>query len=115
MMHMAQRIPELEPVSETREAPVRPSEGSSDCSAVPPEQHEPSGFERLMCVPRAARALRVALVAASVLLRALSVEGMRDPHVVELRYRLKTEETVTFDNPPLLERDGGILCARCQR
>jgi hypothetical protein len=34
---------------------------------------------------------------------------MRDPHVVELRYRLKTEETVTFDNPPLLERDGGIL------
>jgi hypothetical protein len=29
---------------------------------------------------------------------------MRDPHVVELRYRLKTEETVTFDNPPPLER-----------
>ena len=80
---MAQRIPELEPASEAREAPVRPSEGSSD-----------------MCVPRAARALTVALVAASVLLRTLSVEGMRDPHVVELRYRLKAEAMVTFDNLP---------------
>ena len=68
-----------------------------------------------MFVLRAARALRVALVLLSVLLRALSVEGMRDPHVVELRYRLKAEETVPFDNPPPLERDGDILCARCQR
>jgi len=46
----------------------------------------------------------VALVAALVLLRALSVRGMGDPHVVELRYRLKTEATVTFDDPPSLER-----------
>ena len=57
----------------------------------------------------------MALVAALVLLRALSVKGMRDPYVVELRYRLKAEATVTFDNPPPLERDGDILCARCQR
>ncbi len=55
----------------------------------------------------------MALVAAPVLLRAMSVEGMRDPHVAELRYRLKAEATVTFDNPTPLKRDEDILCARC--
>jgi len=30
---------------------------------------------------------------------------MRDPHVVELRYNLKTQETITFDDPPAIVRE----------
>ena len=30
---------------------------------------------------------------------------MRDPHVVSLRYRVETDKTVRFDNPPPVERE----------
>jgi hypothetical protein len=30
---------------------------------------------------------------------------MRDAHVVSLRYRLETDKTVTFENPPPIERE----------
>ena len=33
----------------------------------------------------------------------MTIGGMRDPHVVSLRYRLVPDETVSFDNPPPVE------------
>jgi hypothetical protein len=30
---------------------------------------------------------------------------MRDPHVVSLRYRLETDPSLTFDNPPPIEQE----------
>ncbi len=41
LMTMAQRIPELEPAQEPREAPVAPSE-EADNGKTPPEQQKPS-------------------------------------------------------------------------
>jgi hypothetical protein len=37
---------------------------------------------------------------------------MNDPHVVSLEYKLETDDTLKFDNPPPLEHDTGSFKAR---
>jgi hypothetical protein len=39
---------------------------------------------------------------------------MRDPHVVSLRYRLETDKTVTFENPPSIERETNEFVAQLE-
>lgn len=39
---------------------------------------------------------------------------MRDPHVVSLRYRLETDKTVTFENPPSIERETNEFIAQLE-
>ncbi len=39
---------------------------------------------------------------------------MRDPHVVSLRYRLETDKTVTFEDPPSIERETNEFIAQLE-